>query len=86
MKRYITTGLLLAAFTAGMSACDDDVAEVVTPSLEVNEKVLSFDHRGQRPLGREGHQGFGQFYHYPCRGDGAWGGDDYARPGEGGAD
>ena len=39
MKRYITTGLLLAAFTAGMSACDDDVAEVVTPSLEVTKRL-----------------------------------------------
>ena len=50
MKRYITTGLLLAAFTAGMSACDDDVAEVVTPSLEVNEKVLSFDEETTQKL------------------------------------
>ena len=50
MKRYITTGLLLASFTAGMSACDDDVAEVVTPSLEVNEKVLSFDEETTQKL------------------------------------
>ena len=79
MKRYITTGLLLAAFTAGMSACDDDVAEVVTPSLEVNEKVLSFDEETTQKLTIEANG-------RPCRGDGAWGGDDYARPGEGGAD